>query len=139
MNPRIEADTFPVCTTAFSNVRLMNDKRWPWFILLPNEPERLNTEDAASAELHDLPEKLRTGFMGDVTRVSELVKQHTQCKSVNIAMLGNVVPDLHCHVIAREEGDINWPSPVWGFEHAIAYSNDQPQALIDFIKAGLAS
>lgn len=139
MDPRIKADTLAVCTTAFSHVRLMNDKRWPWFILLPKEAEQSKTDAPPSAELHNLSESLRTGFMNDVTRVSELVEQHTRCKSVNIGMLGNVVPDLHCHVIAREEGDANWPNPVWGFEHAIAYSDDQPHALLDAVKASLAA
>lgn len=112
----------------------MNDKRWPWLILLPVESRLLTDLQTPSAELHELSDDLRTGFLNDVNALSNLIKKHTQCKSVNIAMLGNVVSDLHCHVIARHEGDSNWPNPVWGFEHAIAYKDDLPQALIETVR-----
>ncbi len=113
LHPKIEADTFPVCNTEFSYVRLMNDSRWPWFILVPKQVD--------VEELHDLTHTQRSGFMADVNQVSRVVHVTTHCQSVNVAMLGNVVPQLHCHVVARDPGDANWPAPIWGFETVLRY------------------
>ena len=129
INATIEADTLPVGTTTHSHIRLMNDSRWPWFIVLPRNSD--------STELHQLVEEQRTGYLQDINRISEIVQQHTQCSSINIAMLGNVVSALHCHVVARDEGDPNWPKPVWGFEQSIAYTNDVPRQLIGAVREQL--
>ena len=126
INATIEADTLGVCTTTHSCIRLMNDSRWPWFIVLPK-----NTD---STELHHLSDTQRSGYLNDINMVSETLQQHTQCRSVNIAMLGNVVSALHCHVVARNEGDPNWPKPIWGFEQAIAYQDDIPKQLIKAVQ-----
>ena len=91
----------------------MNDCRWPWIILVPAQ--------ADIEELHDLTHSQRECFMSDVNQVSRVVQRTTDCQSVNVAMLGNVVSQLHCHVIARNPGDPNWPNPVWGFESAQPY------------------
>ena len=126
INPTIEADTLYVCTTAHSHVRLMNDSRWPWFIVLP-----INTD---CTEMHQLVEAQRNGYLHDINRMSEILQQHTQCRSVNIAMLGNVVSALHCHVVARNEGDPNWPKPIWGFEQSITYEDDIPEHLLTAVQ-----
>lgn len=122
IDPTIKGDTLPVCLTPHSHIRLMNDNRWPWIILLP--------VDSTSTELHHLEDFQRVGFLSDVNRCSKIMQTQTQCQSVNIAMLGNVVSALHCHVVARDMGDPNWPKPVWGYEASIAYDNDLPDQLI---------
>lgn len=122
----IEADTLPVRTTLYSHIRLMNDSRWPWLILLP--------KDASITELHQLTQSERSGFLSDVNHCSDIMQSVTQCQSVNIAMLGNVVSALHCHVVARQPGDPNWPKPVWGFEQAIAYKGTRPLGLIEAVE-----
>ncbi len=122
IHPRILADTLDVCSTSSAHIRLMNDSRWPWIILLP-------VQDGIE-ELHDLTHEQRNSFMADVNQVSRVVQLVTACKSVNIAMLGNVVPQLHCHVVARYEGDPNWPAPVWGFGSATAYEGKPAEALL---------
>ena len=131
INSTIEADTLPVCLTAHSHIRLMNDSRWPWLILLPRNSD--------STELHQLIETQRNGYLQDITRVSEIIQHHTQCRSVNVAMLGNVVSALHCHVVARDEGDPNWPKPIWGFEQSIAYADDIPEQLIKVVQKQLVA
>jgi len=125
LHPRIEADTLPVCTTASAHIRLMNDSRWPWLILLP-------LQDGIE-ELHDLTHAQRDLFMADVNQVSRVLQVVTRCKSVNVAMLGNVVSQLHCHVVARDENDPNWPAPVWGYGSATPYENDQQAELVSTI------
>ena len=108
----------------------MNDSRWPWLIVLP--------KDGTATELHRLARAQRSGFLADVNAISEALQHHTACQSVNIAMLGNVVTALHCHVVARNPQDPNWPRPIWGFEQAIPYAkNELPEALLDAIKTAL--
>lgn len=130
MNKTIKNDTHAVCETSSSVVRLMNDARWPWFIVLP--------KNSAATELHHLQEAQRTAFLADINSISETLQHHTGCQSVNIAMLGNVVNALHCHVVARDSGDPNWPGPIWSFETAIPYAeNALPMALITTIRSAL--
>lgn len=126
IDPRIEADTLPVTQTSHSSIRLMNDSRWPWLIILPR--------NSTATELHDLEETQRIGFLSDINRCSEIMQIHTRCQSVNVAMLGNVVSALHCHVVARNAGDPNWPKPVWGFENSIAYEEHLPNHLLQAIQ-----
>lgn len=95
----------------------MNDSRWPWIILVPIQ--------TGIEELHDLTHSQREDFISDVNQVSRVMQITTECQSVNIAMLGNVVAQLHCHVIARNTGDPNWPNPVWGFDSALPYDGDE--------------
>lgn len=126
IDARIKADTLPICSTEHSYIRVMNDSRWPWLILLPI--------DSDSTELHQLNVTQRAGFLDDVSRCSEVLQQHTRCKSVNVAMLGNVVSALHCHVVARQTDDLNWPKPVWGFETSVGYGENTPEALIRVVQ-----
>lgn len=126
LHPRIEADTLPVCTTGSAQVRLMNDRRWPWLLLIPFQD--------GIEELHDLTHEQRDLFMSDVNQVSRVLQVVTRCKSVNVAMLGNVVSQLHCHVVARDEGDPNWPGTVWGFGTAVPYSDGEADELLATIR-----
>jgi diadenosine tetraphosphate (Ap4A) HIT family hydrolase len=126
MDAKLLADTLPVCITGSAHVRLMNDSRWPWLILIPLQ-ERIE-------ELHDLTHTQRGAFMADVNQVSRVLHLTTGCRSVNIAMLGNVVSQLHCHVVARFEDDPNWPSPVWGFGSATAYAGNEPEPLLSAVR-----
>ena len=131
INATIEFDTLAICDTQTSHVRLMNDARWPWLILLPiNSP---------ATELHHLDNSQRAGLLRDINTLSQTLQAHTGCQSVNIAMLGNIVDALHCHVVARNTGDTNWPKPVWGFEQAIPYKDDVPTTLIDAIRHVLSA
>ncbi len=126
LHPALVADTLPVCLTDCSQILLMNDSRWPWLILVPVQPD-IN-------ELHDLTHEQRNAFMADVNQASRVIQKVTACKSVNVAMLGNVVSQLHCHVVARDSDDPNWPRPVWGFETAVPYVEPLPQSLLDAVR-----
>lgn len=131
IDPRILTDTIAVCMSASAHVRLMNDARWPWLILIPRQSD--------ISELHQLSRSQRDQFMSDVNQVSRLMQESTACRSINIAMLGNVVSQLHCHVIARNEGDGNWPGPVWGHGTAVAYDGNEPLPLLEAVRESFSS
>lgn len=106
LDPRLVADTAPVCDWALSGVHLMNDKRYAWLVLVPRrsglvEPFDLEADDQAL-------------LWREAMRAGAAVKRATGCRKVNIGALGNVVSQLHVHVVARNDGDAAWPGPVWG-------------------------
>jgi diadenosine tetraphosphate (Ap4A) HIT family hydrolase len=105
-----------------SRVLVMNDANYPWLILVPRTPDL--------TEVIDLDEVKQAQLMTEVTRVARALHEITQCDKLNIAALGNVVPQLHVHVIARFRNDPAWPKPVWGAVPPRAYERE---ALHDFV------
>ena len=101
----------------------MDDARWPWLILVP----RID----GATEWHDLFTDQRQDIDMEVSYLAGLMKQVTECEKVNIASLGNIVRQLHIHIIARGPGDANWPGPVWGFEQKRPYEQGAAEMLID--------
>jgi diadenosine tetraphosphate (Ap4A) HIT family hydrolase len=85
---------------------MMNDARYPWLMLVPRRPNL--------TELFELAVTERAILMEEIATVSIALKELTQCRKLNIATLGNVVSQLHVHVVARFEDDGAWPDPVWG-------------------------
>lgn len=97
----------------------MNDRRYPWLILIPRQ--------AGLAEIIDLSPPDRQTLMIELSLVSKVLKEHVPCDKLNIGALGNLVPQLHIHVLARRQGDAAWPGPVWG--HGAAEPYDPKTAL----------
>ena len=106
LDPRLEADSVAVGEFSLSTVRLMKDSRFPWLILVPRRPD--------VSDLIDLPPDDRVALSGEVDVACRVLKAVTGCDKLNVASLGNVVRQLHVHVIARFEADAAWPNPVWG-------------------------
>lgn len=106
LDPQLEADSLPVTDLALSTVRLMNDASYPWLLMVPRRPDL--------AELIDLDAGDRAVLMEEIATVSEALKALTGCTKLNVAALGNMVRQLHIHVIARFDSDPAWPGPVWG-------------------------
>ena len=106
LDPRLEGDSFPVIDLPLATVRLMDDARFPWAILVPRRP--------GLAELIDLDAEARATLWGEIDAVSRALKALTACDKLNVAALGNMVRQLHIHVIARFERDAAWPGAVWG-------------------------
>ena len=96
---------------------LLNDANYPWFILLPNR--------AGITEMHQLSEIDQQQLMTESMFFSQCLEQVFQADKLNIAALGNVVPQLHIHHIARFTTDACWPAPVWGAVSATPYNKDQ--------------
>ena len=107
LNERLEADTHLIAELENCSLRLLDDARWPWLVLVP----RIE----GAIEWHDLTKGQRIMIDDEVVRVAHALKMMTGYEKINIASIGNMVRQLHIHVIARKTGDPNWPSPVWGF------------------------
>jgi diadenosine tetraphosphate (Ap4A) HIT family hydrolase len=106
LDPRLDADTFEVTSLGLSVVRLMNDRRFPWLILVPAR--------AGAVEIVDLEPADRGRLIEEIALVSGVLRELFTPRKLNVAALGNVVPQLHVHIIARFESDGAWPKPVWG-------------------------
>jgi len=130
LHPQIARDTIEVGDLPLSHLRLMNDRTYPWLLLMPRRP--------GASEIIDLDEEDRAGLMREIALVSRVLKAHTGCDKLNVASLGNAVPQLHVHVIARFRGDAAWPKPVWGQSEAVAYDEQSAADLISELRAKLS-
>jgi diadenosine tetraphosphate (Ap4A) HIT family hydrolase len=124
LHPQLEKDTVPVGDLALSRVLLATDANYPWLILVPRLP--------ALVELIDLEENAQVQLLSEVAAAARAVKNITECEKLNIAALGNQVPQLHVHIIGRRHSDVAWPKPVWGAAAPTAYD---PAARDGFIGA----
>ncbi len=129
LDHRLAGDSVPVCDLALCSVRLMKDARFPWLILVPRI--------ARLAELIDLTPADRLVVTDEIDRVTRALSEHTGAEKMNVAALGNMVRQLHVHIIARFAGDAAWPGPVWGVGTASAYDDAARDALIDALCAAL--
>ncbi|HTV28669.1 MAG TPA: HIT family protein [Xanthobacteraceae bacterium] len=123
LHPQLQADTMPVCDLALSQVLAMNDANFPWLILVPRR--------AGVSEIFDLDAE-QAILLNEVSAASRVLKEVTRCDKVNVAAIGNVVPQLHIHIVARRKDDPLWPKPVWGAAAPRAY---EPAALERFTVA----
>ena len=129
LDKRLDADTFSVAPLGLCELRLMNDKRWPWLILVPRR--------AGLSEIHDMTPLDQTMLTFEAAIVSQALKSVTRCHKVNTGALGNIVRQLHMHVIARHEGDAAWPGPVWGHGTREPYSEKDAHQFIEAVRAAL--
>jgi diadenosine tetraphosphate (Ap4A) HIT family hydrolase len=106
LHPQLAADTRGVGDLPLSRVLIIKDANYPWVILVPRQPD--------VTEILDLGPVEQAQLIGEITRTGAALKEITACDKLNIAALGNVVPQLHVHVIARSKSDPAWPHPVWG-------------------------
>lgn len=106
LHERLAAETFEVVRWPLCRVLLMNDRTYPWLILVP---EREGLKD-----LHDLEPADHGTVMAETGRAARALQRLFHPDKINVAALGNVVPQLHVHVIARFTTDAAWPRPVWG-------------------------
>jgi diadenosine tetraphosphate (Ap4A) HIT family hydrolase len=114
LHPELAQDTVPVGDLALSRVTAMNDANYPWLILVPRR--------AGVSELIDLSEADRTQLMNEIALAARALKVMTACDKLNVAALGNMVAQLHVHIIARRKNDTAWPRPVWGAVPAKPYA-----------------
>jgi diadenosine tetraphosphate (Ap4A) HIT family hydrolase len=117
LDERLQNDTVLIGRLPLSQVLLMNDKRYPWVILVPARNDVF--------EYYHLSEIDRTQLMKESNLVIEKMADYFSPKSMNVAALGNVVPQLHQHHVCRYSDDPAWPGPVWGHSPAIAYSAEE--------------
>ena len=130
LDARLAADTYFVGKTPLCRLLLMDDARFPWLILVP--------EVAAVSEPFDLSEANQAALWRESMHLSRFLKAHYQADKLNIAALGNQVPQLHLHHIARYHSDVAWPGPVWGVGTPEAYAAEAVTHLIRTLREGLA-
>ena len=117
LDSRLQQDTLVVGDFPLCRLLLMNDANYPWFILVPRRE--------AVSELFQLDIADQQSLWQEATRLAEILKDAFSADKMNVATLGNVVSQLHMHVIVRRREDAAWPAPVWGRHPARAYSEEE--------------
>ena len=130
LHPQLAEDTHPVAHFALCDLQLMDDANHPWLILVPR------VEDAV--DWTDLDETQQAELTREINRTCRVLQAVFRPHKLNVAALGNVVPQLHVHVIARFHEDIAWPRPVWGTATAQPYSPEELVRRIERLRAALA-
>jgi len=106
LHPQLAADTAPIGDLSLSRLVAINDADYPWLVLVPRRPGVI--------EIADLDDADRAQLSSEIAQISRALKQVTVCDKINVAAIGNVVPQLHVHIVARWKTDPLWPKPVWG-------------------------
>ncbi|MBW8284576.1 MAG: HIT family protein [Rhizobium sp.] len=117
LDERLARDSDLLVNLGLCELRLINDSRWPWLVLVPKRP--------GVSEVFDLTPLDQAVLTFEQNTVAAALKSATGATKINVAAIGNIVRQLHVHVIARKEGDANWPGPVWGHGTAVPYSEDE--------------
>jgi diadenosine tetraphosphate (Ap4A) HIT family hydrolase len=129
LHPQLVRDTIELGDLALSRVLVARDANYPWLLLVPRRP--------GIVEIIDMEEVEQAQLMVEITRVSRVLKTVTQCDKLNVAALGNAVPQLHVHVIARRKTDKAWPKPVWGVAPPLDHDSNEVDRFMDAMKKKL--
>jgi diadenosine tetraphosphate (Ap4A) HIT family hydrolase len=115
IDPRLSADTAVVVDWPLCRVLLMNDSRYPWLILVPRRPNMI--------EIFDLEQTDRSELIDEVAKASARLKTWAHADQINVGALGNVVPQLHVHIVARKKDDPAGARPIWGTGEPVRYTD----------------
>ena len=126
LHPQLKQDTIDIGDLPLCKVLVIKDANYPWLMLVPRRPEKV--------EIIDLDEVEQAQLMAEVSRAARALKDITKCDKLNIAALGNMVPQLHVHVIARRNSDAAWPRPVWGAVPPLAHDAEEVQRFISALR-----
>jgi diadenosine tetraphosphate (Ap4A) HIT family hydrolase len=130
LDGRITRDSDLVTALDLCQLRIQNDSRWPWLVMVPQRP--------GMTEIFDLSPTEQALLSAEVNRVAAALKTVTGATKINVGALGNIVRQLHVHVIARFEGDPNWPGPIWGFGQPVTYEEQQKQDFLNKLVEALS-
>jgi diadenosine tetraphosphate (Ap4A) HIT family hydrolase len=128
LHPQLQRDTVAVGDLALSRVLAMNNSEYPWLILVPRRVGVSEVIDLGAEEAQ---------MMIEIARTSRALKDATGCDKLNIASIGNVVPQLHVHIVARRKDDPLWPLPVWGAAPWQPYDKAVMEQFVSAIRAKL--
>ena len=129
IHPTLEKDCIKLGTFNLSTLLLMNDCQYPWLILVPMKE--------GISEIYQLEESDQIQLLKESSFLSKQLMDITQADKLNVAALGNIVPQLHLHHIARFKNDACWPKPIWGQEPAIPYPDNKLKIFFDTIQKTL--
>jgi diadenosine tetraphosphate (Ap4A) HIT family hydrolase len=130
LHPQLARDGVAVADLRLCRVLLMYDANYPWLVLVPRRH--------GVVEIIDLAEPDRTQLMYEISLTSETLRRLTACDKLNVAALGNMVPQLHLHVIARFRSDPAWPQPVWGKAPARPYAEAERDRFVAALRVAIA-
>ncbi|HET6432595.1 HIT family protein [Dyella sp.] len=130
LDPRLAADSVPVIELPLCGVRLMNDARFAWLLLVPRRD--------GMSELHDLDAADQDRLWREIRFASAALRDAAPCDKLNLGALGNIVRQLHVHLVARVAGDAAWPGPVWGSGAAQPYDAAALEATMAALRRRLA-
>jgi len=116
LDSRLATDSVLIADGPLSQIRLMNDDRFPWIVLVPRV--------SGASEWIDLNGDQQRLLLAEINQISRHLKQKPGVAKLNIGALGNIVPQLHIHIVGRREGDAAWPGPVWGTGPAQRFDPD---------------
>jgi diadenosine tetraphosphate (Ap4A) HIT family hydrolase len=120
LHPRLRGDTWPLGESQASHLLLMNNALVPWLILVPKTEE---------TELYRLGPSLRGLVRAEVDALCDFLESELKPHKLNVATLGNLVPQLHIHLVARNREDVFWPGPVWGRQERRDYQTEEVERL----------
>jgi len=123
LDPRLAADTIPVGDLPLSSVLLLNDARFPWFVLVPRKP--------GLSELTDLSSEDAASLMDEIRIAGRVMAALAKPDKINVGALGNIVTQLHVHVVGRFRSDPAWPGPVWGHGTRQPYPDHAAASLVE--------
>ena len=130
LDPRLLRDSTAVGRLTLCEVRLQDDARFPWLVLVPLRE--------GITELFELSAADRAMAIEEIAQCSTALRTLTECRKVNVGALGNIVRQLHIHIVAREETDAAWPGPVWGVGTRVPYSETERATLLARLRSALA-
>lgn len=130
LHPRLAADTLPVGDAPLSRLLLMNDRQYPWAILVPRR--------ADIREIYQLDDADQQQLWRESAALSRAMMQIFGGHKLNVAALGNLVPQLHLHHVVRQPDDAAWPAPVWGKVPAVPYDAATVRERLDALRGALA-
>jgi len=129
LHPRLAADCIALGDLELSRLLLLNDSRYPWCVLVPRH--------TGLSEIHQLSDADQGELMRESARLSRFMAQSFSADKMNLGALGNLVPQLHIHLIARYRDDPAWPGPVWGVGVAQQYEQQALAGMVDRIQLGM--
>lgn len=127
LDEKLEADSYFITDLELSHVRLSKNAAFPWILLIPKRPEIV--------EIIDLDESDRNTLFTEIVHASQIMKNLFQPKKLNVANLGNIVSQLHVHVVARYEEDQAWPGPIWNSGVKADYDDKKLQERVALLQA----
>ena len=130
LSAHIKDVTSPFAEWGLSTVLILEDKRFPWLLLVPRRE--------GAVELFDLSADDCAMLMAETVRAAKALKAATGAEKINVAALGNVERQLHVHVVARNPGDAAWPGPVWGAGKEVPYSSGERAGFAERLRNALA-
>ena len=131
LHPQLAADTVPVANWPLCQVLLIKNANYPWLVLVPARDDLRDFDDLAPDDLQQAS--------AEIVRASRALKTVFTPDKINVGALGNMVPQLHIHVIARFADDPAWPQPVWGVVPALPYSADALESRLTLLRDALGA